>query len=116
MGTYIGVRSKLATKHLTAKIKGAIIKGNIEPNTTVKISVPIRTNIGRRFVYSQTTESDYKGDYQFVVPYSIGKPIPEGTQFDVIPTEPYKVTYGNITVNVPVSETAVLNGDRVVLI
>ncbi len=97
-------------------LKGAVVKGSIEPNTTVKISVPIRTNIGRRFTYTQTTMSDSNGDYSFTVPYSTGKPIPEGTQFDTMPTEPYKIVYNNSTISFNITETAVINGEQIILL
>ena len=94
-------------------VKGAKITGTGSPNETVKISTTILTGQKRTFEYSQSTTSDYKGRYNFTVPYSTEGPIPGETQFDAEPSGSYKLSYGNTTKEVRVSEEAVLKGEEV---
>ncbi|MCQ6962757.1 oligosaccharyl transferase, archaeosortase A system-associated [Methanolobus chelungpuianus] len=90
-------------------VEGATITGNAPTGETVTISNTIETNQGRSFTYSQSAISD--GAYSFTVPYSTEGPIPGETQFDVRPTGPYTISYGNTTQQVSVSEPDVLNGN-----
>ncbi len=94
-------------------VKGAKITGRAPPNTMVTLTNTISTNIGRTIQYSQNTSSD--GTYEFIVPYSTGKPIAGQTLFDTKPTGPYTVTAGNISKPVSVKEEDVLNGGTVTL-
>lgn len=94
-------------------VPGATITGSAPEGAAVSISVPIRTNIGRTFEYSQATTSN--GTYSFVVPYSTEGPIRDGqhTQFDTTPVSGYTITAGNEIRVVQVSEGAVMNGDMI---
>ncbi|ADI74124.1 Oligosaccharyl transferase STT3 subunit [Methanohalobium evestigatum Z-7303] len=92
-------------------VEGAKVQGTAPEDTKVTISVPIRTSQGRTFEYSQTTTSD--GTYSFTVPYSTEGPIQGETQFDTMPTEPYTISYNNVTEQVSVTERDVLDGNTV---
>ncbi len=94
-------------------VKGAIITGRAQPNTTVTLSNTIITNIGRKIQYSQTTTSN--GTYSFTVPYSTLGPISESgyTRFDTKPQGAYNVTAGNISRQIDVSERDVMEGNTV---
>ncbi|WNY26525.1 STT3 domain-containing protein [Methanolapillus ohkumae] len=94
-------------------VKGATVSGNAAPNSTVTISVPIQTNQGRTFTYSQTTTVDANGHYVFTVPYSTTGPIAGQTNFAVKPTGSYTVSHDGVTSTVAVSEQAVLTGQTV---
>ena len=94
-------------------VKGAKLKGTALPNETIKISTTIFTGQNRTFEYSQSTTADFKGNYEFIVPYSTDGPIPGETQFDTKPLGPYLLSYGNRIVEVRVSEEAVLKGENV---
>jgi len=100
-------------------VKGAKIVGNAPNDSLVEIATIITTNSGREFVYSTRMISD--GSYEFIVPYSTGKPVEGGTNFDVF-ASPYKVHIGhfkNETVvwdsekEIGVSEGAVMEGGYV---
>lgn len=90
-------------------VEGATITGTAPAGETVTISNTIETNQGRSFTYSQSATSD--GAYSFTVPYSTEGPIPGETQFDVRPTGPYTISYGDTTQQVSVSEMDVLSGN-----
>ncbi|MDY0386283.1 MAG: oligosaccharyl transferase, archaeosortase A system-associated [Methanolobus sp.] len=92
-------------------MEGAKIEGESTAGETVTISVPVQTNLGRTFTYTQSATSD--GTYSFTVPYSTEGPISGQTQFDTMPTGPYTVTYGNVTAQVRVTEEDVLNGNLI---
>lgn len=92
-------------------VEGATITGTAPVNETVTISNTILTNQMREFTYTQSSTSD--GTYSFTVPYSTTGPIQGETQFDTMPTGPYVISYGNVTEQVIVSETDVLNGNLI---
>jgi dolichyl-phosphooligosaccharide-protein glycotransferase len=94
-------------------VRGANITGTVSPNETVKISTTINTGQNRNFEYSQSTMSDSQGKYKFTVPYSTGGPIPDQTHFNSAPSGPYKLSYGDMTKEVRVSEEAVLRGEEI---
>ncbi|VVB88075.1 Dolichyl-monophosphooligosaccharide--protein glycotransferase AglB [uncultured archaeon] len=94
-------------------VKGARITGLAPANSTVTLSNTIKTNIGRKIQYSQTTTSD--GTYVFTVPYSTLGPIPGETQFDTKPEGPYTVTAGDSSKQIDVGEKDVLEGNTVSL-
>lgn len=92
-------------------VDGATITGTAPVNETVTISNNILTNQMRTFTYTQSTTSD--GTYSFTVPYSTTGPIEGETQFDTMPTGPYVISHGDVTEQVSVSETDVLNGNTI---
>lgn len=94
-------------------VKGAQITGIAPPNTTVKLSVPILTNQGRIFEYTQSTTASQNGTYMFTVPYSTDGSIAGETQFDTMPSGMYTITVAGRSYPVSVSEEDVLNGDMV---
>jgi dolichyl-diphosphooligosaccharide--protein glycosyltransferase len=92
-------------------VNGASITGTAPEGETVTISNTIMTNQMRTFTYTQSATSD--GTYTFIVPYSTEGPIEGQTQFAAMPAGPYVVSYGNVTQQVRVSETDVLNGNTI---
>ncbi|VVB95973.1 Dolichyl-monophosphooligosaccharide--protein glycotransferase AglB [uncultured archaeon] len=94
-------------------VKGAKITGHAPPNTTITLTNTIKTNIGRTISYSQTYYSN--GTYEFTVPYSTLGPIPGETQFDTKPAGAYTVTADNVSKQIDVSETDVLEGNTLSL-
>jgi len=91
-------------------VPGATITGSAPDGVAVSISLPIQTNIGRTFSYTQSTTSN--GTYSFVVPYSTEGPVLDGThtKFDTTPVSGYSITAGNVTKTVQVGEDAVMDG------
>jgi dolichyl-diphosphooligosaccharide--protein glycosyltransferase len=96
-------------------VKGAKVTGTVTPNEKVIISVPIKTNQGRTFVYSQETTSDASGKYIFVVPYSTTGSIEGETRFDTMSTGSYTIKSNGYLKMVNVSESAVLYGEPVIV-
>ena len=95
-------------------VKGARITGHAPANTTVVASLPIKTNIGRTFTYSQAVKSDETGKYSFIVPYSnSGDYI--STRFDTKATGNYTISIQGIDEKrtVEVTETDVVNGNAI---
>jgi dolichyl-diphosphooligosaccharide--protein glycosyltransferase len=76
-------------------VKGAHIPGN------GLIEVPVRTNTGRVFVYSQQSQGG-----EFVVPYSMS-----GNPYDVVTTGPYHIAGTDHYINV--TEADVMDGNTV---
>jgi dolichyl-diphosphooligosaccharide--protein glycosyltransferase len=93
-------------------VDGATITGQAPEGEKVTITNTIRTTTGRTFEYSQSTTAT-DGIYEFVVPYSTEGPMTSQTQFDTAPTGSYKVSFGDTTESVRVSESAVLNGGEI---
>jgi dolichyl-diphosphooligosaccharide--protein glycosyltransferase len=93
-------------------VDGATITGQAPEGEEVTITNTIRTTTGRTFEYSQSTTAT-DGTYEFVVPYSTEGPMQGQTQFDTAPTGSYKVSFGDTTESVRVSESAVLNGGEI---
>jgi dolichyl-diphosphooligosaccharide--protein glycosyltransferase len=93
-------------------VDGATITGQAPAGEKVTITNTIRTTTGRTFEYSRSTTAT-NGTYEFVVPYSTEGPMTGQTQFDTAPTGSYKVSFGNTTESVRVSESAVLNGGEI---
>ncbi|NPE27383.1 oligosaccharyl transferase, archaeosortase A system-associated [Methanococcoides sp. SA1] len=89
-------------------VNGATIRGNAPAGETITLSTTIKTLQQRSFTYSQTMISD--GNFEFVVPYSMTGPIEGETNF-VVRAEPYTISYENTSVQIPVTEKAVLEGD-----
>jgi len=97
-------------------VSGVNIMGEATPNSEIVITLPIQTNIGRNFTYSQTTTTDSNGIYKFTVPYSTEGASPAGTNFDTKPTGGYTIYYDNSSTEVHVNEKGVINGGTVILI
>jgi len=57
-------------------VKNAKVTGNASPNKTIKISTTIFIDQNRIFECSQSTTSDSKSNYEFIVPYSTDGSIP----------------------------------------
>jgi len=110
-------------------VKGAIISGNI-PNSVISIEIPIKTNIGRQFIYSQTVTTGENGAFSFTVPYSTAGPITGNfecnscffpgnkgsTQFDTKPIEDYNFKVNSTIIGtIKVSELDVLKGNTLVI-
>lgn len=90
-------------------VKGARITGKAPANTTVSVSLNVRTNQNRDYSYSQKTISN--GTYELIVPYSTEGPISGETQFDTKPTGKYTITAGNSSKQLVVNEKDVLEGE-----
>ena len=92
-------------------VKGAQVSGIASGNTTVELSLDIRTNTGRNFTYYQQITTDSNGNFKLVVPYSTTG---EGeTKFDTRPVGKYRITAGNNTTEFDVNEQDVLNGGTI---
>ncbi len=63
-------------------VKGAKVTGTSSLNETIKVSTIILTGQNRTSEYSQSTTSDLEWDSEFIVSYSIYRPISGKTQFD----------------------------------
>jgi asparagine N-glycosylation enzyme membrane subunit Stt3 len=51
-------------------VRGARVKGQVQPSTEVNASVMIKTNIGRSFKYSAAATADGRGHFEMILPYS----------------------------------------------
>lgn len=93
-------------------VKGATITGRAPEGAVVSITNTIQTNTGRSFTYTQSTRA-VNGSYTLTVPYSTEGPLREEgyTNFDTAPVGRYTLTAGNRTVQVSVSEEAVMKGE-----
>jgi len=86
-------------------VKGARIRGRIEPGRKVELSMRIRTNKGREFDYLEETVSGEDGTFEFVVPYAtLGSRYPTG------PLGPYVLKSPGKVVRVRVAEDEVITG------
>ncbi len=94
-------------------VKGAQITATAPPNSTATLSIPIRTNQGRTFEYTQTATATPDGTVTFIVPYSTDGAIEGGTQFDTMPSDMYTVTIAGTSHQVSVAERDVLDGGTV---
>jgi dolichyl-diphosphooligosaccharide--protein glycosyltransferase len=70
-GLKINNRATSGSVKIFEYVKGANVIGNTRPNKNITISTLVETNLGRSFVYKQTTTSDGDGDYYFIVPYAL---------------------------------------------
>jgi len=89
-------------------VKGAHITGKAPINSTVSISLKVKTNQGREYSYSQKTASN--GEFELIVPYSTEGPISGQTNFDTKPIGKYILSAGNISREVSVNERTVMDG------
>jgi len=84
-------------------VKGAKITGNTTAEK-VFLNLTLKSNQGRLINYQQEAEV-IDGTYEFVVPYA------QDTQFAVKPVTPYRLTAGNASVEVNLTEEDVRNGN-----
>lgn len=91
-------------------VPGAVINGKAPAGTNVSISVPIRTNQERVFVYKQSNTTGADGNFTLVVPYSTEGYSTSGTKFDTGPIGHYQLAIGNNVTDVSVPEEYVMNG------
>jgi dolichyl-diphosphooligosaccharide--protein glycosyltransferase len=96
-------------------VKGAQIVGEAPANSTMKISVEIKTNVGRKFTYEQKTTADTEGRYRFIVPYSTTGFEKGKTKFDTKSLGRYRILFGNKTIELDVNESDVLNGEEILV-
>ncbi len=94
-------------------VKGAQITATAPPNSTATLAIPIRTNQGRTFEYTQTATATPDGTVTFIVPYSTDGAIEGETQFDTMPSDMYTVTIAGTSHQVSVAEEDVLEGGTV---
>jgi dolichyl-diphosphooligosaccharide--protein glycosyltransferase len=94
------------------KVKGATITGSAPDNTTVNLTLTLKSNSGREFNYTQVVKSE-NGVYKFVVPYPTEAMKGNGYSYDVIAVTKYNIEYGGIKKSVDVSEDAVMSGGTV---
>jgi len=92
-------------------VPGVALTGKAPAGTRVFITAAIVTNFNRTFNYVQSTVSD--GDYTLVVPYSTEGPVPEGTNFDVGPSGPYRLIVGETVYEIRIPEEMVLQGSAI---
>ena len=92
-------------------VPGAQIAGTAPPNSTATLSIPILTNQGRTFEYTQTATATPDGTFTLIAPYSTDEP-PRGAQFEyAMPSDMYTVTTVIGSYPVSVSEADVLAGN-----
>jgi len=94
-------------------VKGGNIIGKAQPNTTITVSLPIKTTLGREFTYTQTTTSNANGDYSIRVPYSTTGWEQRETKFDTAPIEMYKISMNGVTKEFDVTEKDIMSGNTV---
>ncbi|MDD5453912.1 MAG: oligosaccharyl transferase, archaeosortase A system-associated [Candidatus Ratteibacteria bacterium] len=91
-------------------VKGGNIFGTAPANTTVSISLPIKTNQGREFKYTQTTMSDRHGLFSLVVPYSTTGWETRTTNFDTKPTGKYVISVNGKSKEFDMTESQIVLG------
>ena len=84
-------------------VKGAKITGNTTAQK-VFLNLTLKSNQGRLINYQQEAEV-INGTYEFIVPYA------QDTQLAVKPITPYRLTAGNASVEVNLTEEDVKNGN-----
>ena len=89
-------------------VSGAEIVGRAEPGTLVEARVEIEPREGPAFVYSVEAEADESGAYSLRVPYSNSFAGPSVSTGDH-----YLVVVAGESTSVVVSESAVVEGDRI---
>lgn len=94
-------------------VKGATIIGHAIPKTKVRISIPIITNTGREFVYSDEISADYTGTYKFAVPYST-----DDCPYSTRAKSSYAITWTKLKkpIVIDVTERQVIKGETINLI
>lgn len=94
-------------------VRGAIIVGDAPlKDTEVSLNLPLLSNDGRLFNYTQNTTS-HLGQYKFIVPYPTEAMQGEGYHYDIIPVAKYTIKIGKNICSVAVSESDVKNGNTV---
>jgi len=91
-------------------VAGGNIFGTAPPNSTISISLPLKTNMGREFNYTQTTTSDSNGLFKMVVPYSTTGWEERQTNFDTRPTGKYRISVNGKWREIDITETQVMSG------
>ena len=94
-------------------VYGGNIFGTAPPNSTVYLRLPLKTNTGREFNYTQTTTSDSYGLFALKVPYSTTDWYVSETKFDTRPTGKYIITANGKSKELDISESQILSGSSI---
>ncbi len=90
-------------------VAGAQIVGRAAPGARVRLSLPVRTNRDREFVYTAERVADRAGRYAFRVPYA-NRGGPRGAR----PADAYRLSCGGETAELVIGEEMVRGGGRLV--
>jgi len=89
-------------------VTGAKLVGHAEPGAIVRIGLGIKPRAGRRFTYSDRAVADSDGEYMIRLPYPN-----EPFSSDIESGDHYTLRIGEQSVEVVVSESAVLEGSQI---
>ena len=90
---------------LYERVEGVHLYGRAEPNTPVRIEIPIRTNQERDFIYIQNLWADDEGRFETRLPYAT-----ENTNLPCGPAGAYRISVSGESRELHTSEQAVLSG------
>ena len=91
-------------------VPGAVLSGKVEPDQDVKISLKIKTNRNRIFIYENSVRSDKDGMFRVTLPYST-----KDAAYETKAIGNYELKCGNMTRSIEVREEDVISGAEVVL-
>lgn len=94
-------------------VKGGKVTGSAPANTSISLSLGIKTNIGREFNYTQKTTSDINGSYMLIVPYSTKGWETGETTLDVRPTGAYTISANGTSREFDVYESDIMSGGTI---
>ena len=86
-------------------VPGARLIGLAPAHEVLELEVPIETNLGRRFVYTQKILTGDRGGFETTLPYST-----QGSPYRCGPRGPWRLLRGDVTRVLEVSEEAVREG------
>jgi hypothetical protein len=89
-------------------VEGAKLVGHAPPGTVVRVELGIKPRKGGRFTYSDRVVANQAGEYTIRLPYSN-----EPFSSDVQSRDHYTLRVGKESVEVVVSESAVLEGSQI---
>jgi hypothetical protein len=89
-------------------VAGAKLVGHAEPGAVVRIGLGIKPRVGRRFTYSDRVVADSDGEYMIRLPYPN-----EPFSPDIESGDHYTLRIGEQSIEVVVSESAVVDGSQI---
>lgn len=107
---YISDSNQKATAFVLYElVKGAQIKLEAAPDKKVMVTTDIKTNNGKKLLWTATGKTDSRGVFSTVAPYSTGD------NNATIDAAPYRVQVGDSVQQLDVDEGAVVAGDEIIL-
>ncbi|MBI4853838.1 MAG: hypothetical protein HY819_18745 [Acidobacteria bacterium] len=91
-------------------VKGARLKGQVKPNSSVTINAQIKTTNNRRIPYLSTVKADEKGNFDFIVPYSTNLDDTTTTFVSL-----YVIKSDDLLASIKVTTEQVRNGDEILV-